>query len=314
MKTAYIFPGQGSQSVGMGQALSAAFPIARETFQEVDDALNQKLFALMTQGAEADLTLTENAQPAIMACSIAALRVMEREMGVDVARDVALVAGHSLGEYSALTAAGAISLADTARLLKIRGQAMQAAVPQGQGAMAAIIGLAFDDVKAICTEASKDGEVCEVANYNSDQQVVISGSVAGIDAAMALAKERGAKRALPLPVSAPFHCSLMEPAAQRMREALAQVRFQNPCIPLVANVTAIAVTDADMIRPLLVEQVTGMVRWRESVDMMSESGITRFVEIGHGKILAGLVKRLAPDAQMVNVGTPDDIDAFSKAA
>jgi [acyl-carrier-protein] S-malonyltransferase len=298
----------------MGLALSLAFPVARETFQEVDDALNQKLFALMSAGSEADLTLTENAQPAIMACSVAALRVMQKEMGVDVARDAALVAGHSLGEYSALTAAGALSLADTAKLLKIRGQAMQAAVPQGQGAMAAIIGLDFDAVKAVCAEASAGGEVCEVANYNSDQQIVISGSAKGIDAAMALAKDKGAKRALPLPVSAPFHCSLMQPAADRMKEALATASIHSPQPALVANVTAGIVDDADRIRQLLVEQVTGMVRWRESVDYMVQQGVTRFVEIGHGKILAGLVKRLAPDAQMVNVGLPEDLDALAKAA
>lgn len=298
----------------MGQALAAAFPIAKETFQEVDDALSQKLFALMEQGPESDLTLTENAQPAIMACSVAALRVMQKEMGVDVKRDVALVAGHSLGEYSALTAAGSLALADTARLLKIRGQAMQAAVPQGQGAMAAIIGLEFEAVKALCDEASATGEVCEVANYNSDQQIVISGSAKGIETAMVLAKDKGAKRALPLPVSAPFHCSLMKPAAERMAEALAGATIHHPLVPLIANVTAAQVEDANSIRTLLVEQVTGMVRWRESVDAMSKAGITRFVEVGHGKILAGLVKRLAPDAQMVNIGTPDDMDAFAKAA
>ena len=314
MKTAYIFPGQGSQAVGMGLSLAAAFPVAKETFQEVDEALKCTLSRLMAEGPDSELTLTENAQPAIMACSVAALRVMERELGIHVARDVALVAGHSLGEYSALTAAGALPLAETARLLQIRGRSMQAAVPQGQGAMAAIIGLEFEVVQALCAEASASGDVCEVANYNSDQQIVISGSVAGIEAGMALAKEKGAKRALPLPVSAPFHCSLMRPAADAMREALATAKLSNALVPVVANVTAQAVQDAATIRELLVKQVTGMVRWRESVDMMSGLGITRFVEIGHGKILAGLVKRLAPDAEMINVGVPEDLDSFAKLA
>lgn len=298
----------------MGTALASAFTIAKETFQEVDDALNFKLFKLMSDGPESDLTLTENAQPAIMACSIAALRVMERELGVNVARDVALVAGHSLGEYSALTAAGALPLAETARLLQIRGRSMQAAVPQGKGAMAAIIGLEFDDVKAVCAQVAGSGEVCEVANYNSDQQIVISGTTAGIEAAMQLAKDKGAKRALPLPVSAPFHCSLMQPAAQAMKEALATANLTDALVPVIANVTAEPVQHAVMIRELLVSQVTGMVRWRESVDTMTNHGITRFVEIGHGKILVGLVKRLAPDAQMVNVGVPEDVDGFSKLA
>ncbi len=298
----------------MGTALAAAFPVAAHTFQEVDDALNFKLFKLMADGPESDLTLTENAQPAIMACSVAALRVMERELGVNVARDVALVAGHSLGEYSALTAAGALPLAETARLLQIRGRSMQAAVPQGMGAMAAIIGLEFDAVKALCDEASAGGEVCEVANYNTDQQIVISGSVAGVEAGMALAKDKGAKRALALPVSAPFHCSLMQPAADAMKAALANAQLADAMVPVVANITAQPVQNAAMIRDLLVQQVTGMVRWRESVDTMTNLGITRFVEIGHGKILAGLVKRLAPDAQMVNVGEPSDLDSFAKLA
>ena len=314
MKTAYLFPGQGSQAVGMGTGLAAAFPIAKETFQEVDEALKFNLSRLMAEGPESDLTLTENAQPAIMACSVAALRVMEQQLGVNVARDVALVAGHSLGEYSALTAAGALPLAETARLLQIRGRSMQAAVPAGVGAMAAIIGLEFDAVKVLCEEASAGGEVCEVANYNSDQQIVISGSAEGIELGMKLAKDKGAKRALPLPVSAPFHCSLMKPAAEAMQAALATAKLSNALVPVVANVTAQAVQDAATIRTLLVQQVTGMVRWRESVDTMSSLGITRFVEIGHGKILAGLVKRLAPDAEMVNVGAPEDLDSFAKLA
>lgn len=314
MTVAYIFPGQGSQSVGMGHALSTAFPIAKQTFAEVDDALSEHLSKLMFEGPDSDLTLTENAQPAIMACSIAAFRVIKQELGVDIQRDVALVAGHSLGEYSALTAAGALTLADTARLLKIRGRAMQEAVPAGQGAMAAIIGLDFEAVKEVTQIASSKGDVCEIANYNSDQQIVISGSKEGVESAMALAKEKGAKRALALPVSAPFHCSLMQPAAEVMAQALAKATILAPVVPLVANVTAAPVRDADTIRRLLVEQVTGMVRWRESVDTMVAAGIDRFVEIGHGKILAGLVKRLAPDAAMQNVGLPEDIDAYSKAA
>ena len=298
----------------MGQALAAAFPVAKQTLSEVDDALSQHLTRLMFEGPESDLTLTENAQPAIMACSIAALRVMQQELGVDIQRDVALVAGHSLGEYSALTAAGSLSLSDTAKLLRIRGRAMQDAVAPGLGAMAAIIGLEFDAVQAVTAEASAGGDVCEVANYNSDQQIVISGSKEGVEKAMALAKEKGAKRALALPVSAPFHCSLMKPAAERMAQALATSDLRAPVVPLVANVTAAQTRDAETIRKLLVDQVTGMVRWRESVDAMVAAGVDRFVEIGHGKILAGLVKRLAPDAAMQNVGLPEDIDAFAKAA
>jgi len=298
----------------MGQALAAAFPVAKQTLSEVDDALSQHLTRLMFEGPESDLTLTENAQPAIMACSMAALRVMQQELGVDIQRDVALVAGHSLGEYSALTAAGSLSLSDTAKLLRIRGRAMQDAVAPGLGAMAAIIGLEFDAVQAVTAEASAGGDVCEVANYNSDQQIVISGSKEGVEKAMALAKENGAKRALALPVSAPFHCSLMKPAAERMAQALSTADLRAPVVPLVANVTAAQTRDAETIRKLLVDQVTGMVRWRESVDAMVAAGVDRFVEIGHGKILAGLVKRLAPDAAMQNVGLPEDIDAFAKAA
>jgi len=298
----------------MGQALASAFPIAKQTFQEVDDALSCKLSRLMLEGPESDLMLTENAQPAIMACSIAALRVMETELGVSVARDVALVAGHSLGEYAALTAAGSLTLADTARLLQIRGRAMQAAVPQGQGAMAAILGMEFDAVKALADEASAGGEVCEVANYNSDQQIVISGSVAGIEVAMELAKQKGAKRAVLLPVSAPFHCSLMKPAAEKMHAALETAPLLDPCVAVVANVTAKPVREAEIIRGRLGDQVTGMVRWKESVDTMVAAGVTHFVEIGHGKVLTGLIKRLAPDAILTNIASPEDLDAFAKAA
>lgn len=297
----------------MGKALADAFPVARHALQEVDDALGQHLTNIMFEGPESDLTLTENTQPAIMACSIAALRVMEQELKVKVTRAAAYVAGHSLGEYAALTAAGSLALPDTARLLRIRGRAMQDAVPQGQGAMAAIIGLGFDEVKAVCEEAAASGDVCEVANYNSDQQIVISGSVAGIEKGMELAKAKGAKRALPLPVSAPFHCSLMLPAAEKMREALAVIAVNNPSVPLIANVTANVVEDADTVRRLLVQQVTGMVRWQESVQRMTELGVTRFVEIGNGKVLTGLIKRIAPDALCVNIASPEDLDSFAKA-
>lgn len=315
MKTAYIFPGQGSQAVGMGQALAQAFNVAKETFQEVDDALGTHLFKLMCEGPESDLTLTENAQPAIMVCSLAALRVMEKELGINVPRDVTLVAGHSLGEYSALTAAGSLALSDTARLLQIRGRSMQAAVPAGEGAMAAIIGLKIDDVQAVCGEAVVSGEVCEVANYNSELQIVISGSAKGVQAAMDIAKNKGAKRAVPLPVSAPFHCSLMKPAADAMRDALAQADVKDAHIPVIANVTAQAVQEADAIRGLLVDQVTGMVRWQESVEAMVAAGITHFVEIGHGKVLTGLIKRAVPEGTTLsNIGTPEDIDAMDKAA
>lgn len=314
MSTAFIFPGQGSQSVGMAKALAESFSAARQALQEVDDALGQHLTKIMFEGPESDLTLTENTQPAIMACSIATLRVMEQEMNVQVSRDAAYVAGHSLGEYSALTAAGSLKLSDTARLLRIRGSAMQRAVPQGQGAMAAIIGLGFNDIKALCEEASASGEACEVANYNSDQQIVISGSAAGIEKGMELAKAKGAKRALPLPVSAPFHCSLMKPAADTMRDALDKAAVNDPSVPLIANITADAVEDAATIRRLLVEQVTGMVRWQESVERMVALGVTRFIEIGNGKVLTGLIKRIAPDAACINITSPEDLDAFAKAA
>lgn len=314
MKTALLFPGQGSQAVGMGQALSAAFQIAKDTFAEVDDALSFNLSKLMAEGPESDLTMTENAQPAIMACSIAALRVMQQEMGFDVARQVSVVAGHSLGEYSALTAVGSLALADTARLLQIRGRAMQQAVPAGQGGMAAILGLPIEEVEYVCGQAAGGSEVCEVANYNSDGQIVISGTMKAMEAAMGIAKEKGAKRAIALPVSAPFHSSLMEPAANAMREALANATIFDPCVPVVANVTAEPTQCAEMVRQLLVDQVTGMVRWKESIDTMNDLGVERYMEVGHGKVLTGMVKRMAPDAQMVNIGTPEDLDAFDQAA
>lgn len=307
---AFIFPGQGSQSVGMGQALAAASPVAREVFQEVDEALGQHLFKLMTEGPEADLTLTENAQPAIMAHAIAVLRVMEREGGMRLADKADFVAGHSLGEYTALCAAEAIDLATTARLLKTRGRAMQAAVPVGEGAMAAVLGADRDKAQAIA-DAAAEGEVCTVANDNDPSQVVISGAKAAVERALPLAKEMGAKRAILLPVSAPFHCPLMQPAADVMADALGAVVVQAPLVPLYANVTAAPVADAQTIKALLVEQVTGMVRWRESVVAMVDAGVTDFVEVG-GKVLGPMVKRSAPDATTASVISMDDIEAVLK--
>lgn len=307
---AFIFPGQGSQSVGMGQALAAASPVAREVFQEVDEALGQHLFKLMTEGPEADLTLTENAQPAIMAHAIAVLRVMEREGGMRLADKADFVAGHSLGEYTALCAAEAIDLATTARLLKTRGRAMQAAVPVGEGAMAAVLGADRDKAQAIA-DAAAEGEVCTVANDNDPSQVVISGAKAAVERALPLAKEMGAKRAILLPVSAPFHCPLMQPAADVMADALGAVAVQAPLVPLYANVTAAPVADAQTIKALLVEQVTGMVRWRESVVAMVDAGVTDFVEVG-GKVLGPMVKRSAPDATTASVISMDDIEAVLK--
>lgn len=294
----------------MGKALSDASPAAREVFGEVDEALQQKLYRLMTDGPEDALTLTENAQPAIMANAIATLRVLEREGNVRLAEKAAFVAGHSLGEYSALCAAGAIDLTTTARLLKTRGQAMQAAVPVGEGAMAVILGLDFDAVAAVATEAAH-GDVCAAANDNGGGQVVISGHAAAVERAMELAKERGAKRALPLAVSAPFHCALMAPAADVMAKALADARVQAPLVPLYANVTAAQVTDPDAIRGLLVDQVTGMVRWRESVIAMADAGVTEFVEFG-GKVLGPMIKRINPDVATRSVVSMDDIEALLK--
>ncbi|MGY2736514.1 ACP S-malonyltransferase [Sphingomonas sp. UYP23] len=307
---AFIFPGQGSQSVGMGQALAAASAVARAVFQEVDDALGQHLFRLMCDGPEDELQLTENAQPAIMANAIATLRVLEEEGGVRLADKADYVAGHSLGEYSALCAAGAIDLATTAKLLKLRGQAMQAAVPVGVGAMAALLGADVDKARAIA-EAAADGEICTVANDNDPSQVVISGHRGAIERAVAVAKDMGAKRAVLLPVSAPFHCPLMQPAADAMEKALAEARIDAPLVPLFANVTAAAVGDADTIRRLLVEQVTGMVRWRESVLALQAAGVERFVEFG-GKVLTPMVKRIAGDVEAVSVVTMDDVEALAK--
>lgn len=306
---AFLFPGQGSQTVGMGVALAAASTVARETFQEIDDALKQKLTSLMAEGPERDLTLTENAQPAIMANAIATLRVLEREGGIRLADKADHVAGHSLGEYSALCAAEAFDLATTARLLKLRGQAMQAAVPVGVGAMAALLGVDFDLAKAIVAEAA-EGEVCEAANDNGGGQVVVSGHAAAVERAMEIAKARGAKRALLLPVSAPFHCALMAPAAEAMEKALADVALRAPLVPVYANVTAAPVADAESIRQLLVAQVTGTVRWRESVAAMFAAGVTEFVEFG-GKVLTPMVKRIAPEAKATSVATMAEIEAFA---
>ena len=307
---AFLFPGQGSQTVGMGAALAEASAAARETFQEVDDALGQHLFRLMREGPADELTLTENAQPAIMANSIATLRVLEREGGVRLADKVAFVAGHSLGEYSALCAAGALELAETARLLKLRGQAMQAAVPVGVGAMAVLLGLDFDEAKAVAEEAA-EGEVCTAANDNAPGQVVVSGHTDAIDRAVEIAKARGAKRAMLLPVSAPFHCPLMQPAADAMADALAGAKLVAPLVPLYANVTAAPVADPVTICALLVEQVTGTVRWRESIAAMAAAGVDRFAEFG-GKVVGPMVKRIAADADAVSIVSMADVEALAK--
>jgi [acyl-carrier-protein] S-malonyltransferase len=311
MSLAFIFPGQGSQSVGMGAELAEAFAAAREVFQEVDEALGQNLSKLMREGPEGDLTLTENAQPALMAVSLAVMRTLEREFGVSIEK-AAFVAGHSLGEYSALAAAGAISVSDTARLLKLRGQAMQRAVPVGQGAMASLIG-PKTDVALAETAAAAGAEVgvCVVANDNNQGNVVISGAKAAVDRAIEKAKELGA-RAIPLNVSAPFHSPLMEPAAREMAETLAAAQISAPRTPLVANVTARPVHAPDDIRRLLVEQVTGRVRWRESMAWLAgEGGVTRFAEAGAGKVLSGMAKRIAPDAEATPLNTPADLEAFA---
>lgn len=296
----------------MGKALADAFPAARAVFDEVDAALGEKLTAIIWEGPAETLQLTENAQPALMAVSLAALRVLESEAGIDVGRDAAFVAGHSLGEYSALAAAGSLSIADTARLLRTRGLAMQKAVPVGVGAMAALLGLDYEAAVAVAEEAAQ-GEVCQAANDNGGGQVVVSGSKAAVDRAVEIAKARGAKRAMLLPVSAPFHCRLMQPAADAMAEALAGVTINAPKAPLVSNVLASAITDPAEIRKRLVEQVTGTVRWRESVAYMAQHGVTHFLEIGAGKVLSGLVKRIADGAVGVSVGGPGDIAAAKDA-
>lgn len=305
MTTAFVFPGQGSQTLGMGKALAVSHTIAKETFEEVNDALSQNLTAVMW-GEDADaLNLTENTQPALMAVSVAVTRVMEAEGGFTLKDKGAFVAGHSLGEYSALTSVGCLELADTARLLKLRGQAMQRAVPVGQGAMAAIIGLSFDDVETLTQTAE-----CELANDNSDGQVVISGSKETVERACELAKEKGAKRAMMLPVSAPFHCSLMAPAAREMQEALNQTTIRPPFLPVVANVTAKAENDPNDIRQLLVEQITGRVRWRESIQYMGDQGVNRIVELGAGKVLCGLVRRINKDIETANAENAEDIETL----
>jgi [acyl-carrier-protein] S-malonyltransferase len=307
--TAFTFPGQGSQVVGMGKDLAETYPEARAVFDEVDAALGEKLSTTMFEGPEDVLRLTENAQPALMASSIAVLRVLEAR-GLDLARHASFVAGHSLGEYSALCAAGTFSLSDTARLLRTRGQAMQKAVPVGHGAMAALLGLDLDTARAVAEEAAQ-GEVCQVANDNAPGQVVISGAMAAIERALEIAKSKGAKRALLLPVSAPFHCALMQPAAEAMQVALAEVDVRAPVVPVVANVLAAPTSDPDEIRRRLVEQVTGVVRWTESVTWLAgQGGVTQLVELGTGKVLTGLAKRIAPELSAVSVGVPADIDAF----
>jgi [acyl-carrier-protein] S-malonyltransferase len=308
MARAFIFPGQGSQDVGMGKALADAFPSARAVFDEVDDALGQKLSVIMWEGPKETLTLTENAQPALMAVSMAVMRVLETEKGFALPGNVTFVAGHSLGEYSALAAAGAFSLADTARLLRIRGQAMQKAVPVGVGAMAALLGVGIDVAAKVAAEAAQ-GDVCQVANDNEPTQVVLSGHKSAIDRVADIGKKYGVRRAVPLPVSAPFHCALMQPAADAMAEALANVAVRAPSVPVVANVLAQPISDPDEIRKRLVEQVTGTVRWRECVATMAATGITDFYEIGAGKVLASLVKRTAATANASSLGTPADIEA-----
>ena len=312
MTAAFTFPGQGSQAVGMGKALADAFPAAKAVFDEVDAALGEKLTTIIWEGPAETLQLTENAQPALMAVSLATLRVLESEAGIDIGRDAAFVAGHSLGEYSALAAAGAFSIHDTAKLLRTRGLAMQKAVPVGVGAMAALLGLDYDAAVAVAEEAAQ-GQVCQAANDNGGGQVVVSGDKAAVDRAVEIAKTKGAKRAMLLPVSAPFHCRLMQPAADAMAQALAGVTINKPKAPLVSNVLASAITDPDEIRKRLVEQVTGTVRWRESVAWMASQGVTHFLEIGAGKVLSGLVKRIADGAVGVSVGGPGDIEA-AKAA
>jgi [acyl-carrier-protein] S-malonyltransferase len=316
MSRAFLFPGQGSQAVGMGKVLADAFASARDVFQEVDDALSQNLSRLMWEGPEADLILTENAQPAIMAASIAVLRVMQREAGLELHTHSKLVAGHSLGEYSALCAAGAFSLADTARLLKIRGQAMQAAVPVGEGAMFALIGAEVALAEEVAAEAVADAveahPVCVVANDNAPGQVVISGLKATVTRAGELAKAKGVKRALPLAVSAPFHCPMMQPAADKMAEALAAVTIRPPVVPVVANVTALPIAEPEAIRRLLVEQVTGRVRWRESVASFRALGVDTTVEFGGNKVLTGMVKRIDKELANVSLDAPADIEAFAR--
>ena len=312
MAVAFVFPGQGSQAVGMGKALAASFPPARQVFDEVDEALGSKLSAIVFEGPAETLTLTENAQPALMAVSLATLRVLEAEAGLDLKRDAQFVAGHSLGEYSALAAAGTFTLADTARLLRTRGQAMQKAVPVGVGAMAALIGLEFDAAVAVAHEAAQ-GQVCQAANDNGAGQVVVSGDKAAVERAVEIAKTKGAKRAMLLPVSAPFHCALMQPAADVMAQALAAVTVKPPAAPVVANVLATPISEPAEIVRALVAQVTGTVRWRESVAFMAAAGVTTFYEVGAGKVLSGLIRRIAAGASANAINNPEDVATFKAA-
>jgi [acyl-carrier-protein] S-malonyltransferase len=308
MTVALIFPGQGSQAVGMGKEIANSSQAAREVFEEVDEALGQKLSEIIFEGPSETLTLTENAQPALMAVSMAVVRTLEREHGFDVGKVATYVAGHSLGEYSALAAAGALTLEDAARLLKLRGQAMQKAVPVGHGAMVALLGVSRDVAEKVAEKAA-EGDICQVANDNDPTQVVLSGSKDAIGRVAEVGKDFGVRRAVPLPVSAPFHCALMQPAANAMAEALNATELKAPAVPLVANVLASAISDPGEIKRRLVEQVTGSVRWRESVTYMTDNGVTDFYELGSGKVLAGLVKRIAKDVNATSVGTPADIEA-----
>jgi [acyl-carrier-protein] S-malonyltransferase len=312
MAVAFVFPGQGSQTVGMGKALAASFPAARQVFDEVDEALGSKLSTIVFEGPAETLTLTENAQPALMAVSLATLRVLEQEAGLDIARDAQFVAGHSLGEYSALAAAAAVTIADSARLLRTRGRAMQKAVPVGVGAMAALFGLEFEAAAAVAAQAAQ-GQVCQAANDNGGGQVVVSGDKAAVERAVEIAKSKGAKRAMLLPVSAPFHCALMQPAADVMAQALAQVSVRPPVVPVVANVLAKPIREPAEIVRALVAQVTGTVRWRECVAAMAGAGVTTFYEVGAGRVLSGLVKRIAAGASATAIGSPEDIAAFKAA-
>jgi len=313
MAVAFVFPGQGSQTVGMGKALAANFAVARQVFAEVDEALGAKLSAIVFEGPQETLTLTENAQPALMAVSLATIRVLEAEAGLDLKRDAQFVAGHSLGEYSALAAAGAFTIGDTARLLRLRGQAMQKAVPVGVGAMAALIGLEFDVAAAVASEAAQ-GQVCQAANDNGGGQVVVSGDKAAVERAVEIAKTKGAKRAMILPVSAPFHCALMQPAADVMAQALGKVAVKSPVVPVVSNVLAKAIQEPAEIVRALVAQVTGTVRWRESVSFMADAGVKTFYEIGAGKVLSGLIKRIADGATSTAIGTPENVAAYKGRA
>ncbi len=311
MKHAFIFPGQGSQCVQMGKGLADAFPESRETFEEVDESLGQNLSKIIFEGPEGELNLTENTQPALMAVSMAVVNVLTRQGGIQIENCCSFMAGHSLGEYSALTAAGALKLSDTAKLLKLRGQAMQRAVPVGEGSMAAILGLTFKEVQAIAKEASATG-ICQCANDNSPGQIIVSGQREAVEIAVALATEKGAKRAIILPVSAPFHCALMEPAAKEMEEALAGADIHAPCVPIVSNITAQAENDPERTRTLLVDQITGMVRWRESVLWMKQQGVSEMVELGAGKVLSGLARRIDKEIACESVGSPEAVEALIK--